>query len=90
MLLSGKRAKGVDRIQLDFDFEGTRYRPTLKRIPSEMNLCRTHQQLLDIKKRIERGSFNFEDEFPDYRYKGARPAAPLAACDFLLILSFSF
>ena len=70
-LLSGVQAKGSDRIQFDFEFEGTRYRPTLTRIPSESNLRRAHKQLLDIKKRIERGTFNFQEEFPGYRYKAS-------------------
>jgi integrase len=74
-LLSGVQAKGVDRIQFDFEFDGTRYRPTLKRVPSEANLRRAYKQLLEIKQRINNGTFNFGDEFPDYRYKIAYPAA---------------
>jgi hypothetical protein len=70
---SGVQAKGPDRIQFDFEFEGTRYRPTLTRIPSETNLRRAHKQLVDIKRRIERGTFNFQEEFPGYRYKAGRP-----------------
>ena len=69
--LSGVQAKGPDRIQFDFEFEGGRYRPTLTRIPSETNLRRAHKQLIDIKKRIERGMFNFQEEFPGYRYKAS-------------------
>jgi len=72
--LSGVRAKGSDRIQFDFEFEGVRYRPTLKRIPSEANLRRAYKQLQDIKGRIERGLFKFEEEFPDYRYRAALSA----------------
>jgi integrase len=68
--LSGVRAKGSDRIEFDFLFEGVRYRPTLRRIPSEANLRRAYIQLEDIKRRIKCGVFNFSDEFPDYRYKG--------------------
>lgn len=33
--------KGADRIELTFVFEGARYRPTIKRVPSEANLRRT-------------------------------------------------
>ena len=69
--LSGVRARGPDRIEFDFLFEGVRYRPTLRRVPSEANLRRAYKQLEDIKRRIERGDFNFSDEFPDYRYKGS-------------------
>jgi hypothetical protein len=68
--LSDVRAKGSDRIEFDFLFEGIRYRPTLRRTPSEANLRRAYKQLEDIKNRIDRGEFNFSDEFPDYRYKG--------------------
>jgi integrase len=67
--LSGIRARGSDRIEFDFLFDGVRYRPTVRRIPSEANLRRAYKQLEDIKRRIERGDFNFSDEFPDYRYK---------------------
>ncbi len=38
-------------------------------------LRRAHKQsVLDIRERISRGLFNFEDEFPDYRFKAALPA----------------
>ena len=62
--LSGVRAKGKDRIEFEFKFEGVRYRPTLQRAPSEANLRRAYKQLLDIKLRIKTGTFNFEEEFP--------------------------
>jgi integrase len=74
-LLSGVQAKGNTRIQFDFEFQGTRYRPTLKRIPSEANLRRAYQHLRDIRKRIENGTFKFKYEFPDYRYTAALPEA---------------
>jgi len=65
--LSGVRAKGPDKIQLDFRVDGVRYRPTIDRPPSEGNLRRAHKQLLEIKKRIKYGTFDFAEEFPDYR-----------------------
>jgi hypothetical protein len=68
--LSGVQAKGSDRIQFDFEIEGARYRPTLERVPTEANLRRAYKQLADIKRRIDQGTFNFEEEFPDYRFKG--------------------
>jgi hypothetical protein len=64
-----------DRIEFEFSFEGVRYRPTLKRVPTEANLRRAYKQLVDIKLRIKTGTFKFEDEFPDYRFKGALPTA---------------
>ena len=67
--LSGVRAKGTDRIEFEFHFEGARYRPTLKRVPNEANLRRAYKQLVDIKNRIRLGIFKFEEEFPNYRYK---------------------
>lgn len=66
-LTSGVQAKGRNRIQFDFEFEGVRYRPTIERIPSEGNLRRAAKQLDDIKGRIAHGTFNFAEEFPDYR-----------------------
>ena len=65
---SGVSALGGDRIQFDFEFEGVRYRPTLKRSPTEANLKRARKQLGAIKQRIDAGSFVFAEEFPDYRF----------------------
>jgi integrase len=73
--LSGVRAKGTDRIEFEFWYEGVRYRPTLKRVPNEGNLRRAYKQLLDIKQRIKTGTFKFEEEFPDYRFKAALPTS---------------
>lgn len=73
--LSGVQPKGPDRIQFDFEVDGTRYRPTLKRVPTEANLRRACKQLAEIKQRIERGTFKFEEEFPDYRFKHVLPTA---------------
>jgi integrase len=70
-ILSAVRAKGRDRIQFDFELDGKRYRPTVDRIPSEANLRRAHKQLQDIRDRIKNGTFAFDEEFPDYRYKDA-------------------
>ena len=64
----GVNALGRDRIQFDFEFDGVRYRPTLKRSPTEANLNRARKQLLDIKQRIAAGTFIFAEEFPDYRF----------------------
>ena len=72
---SGVRAKGTDRIEFEFWYNGVRYRPTLERVPSEANLRRSYKQLVDIKLRIKTGTFNFEEEFPDYRFKGVLPSA---------------
>ena len=56
------------RIQFDFIFNGTRYRPTIKRPPSEANLRRARERLEVIKHHIRLGTFSFEEEFPDYRF----------------------
>jgi hypothetical protein len=48
----GVAALGSDRVQFDFEYEGVRYRPTLKRNPSEANLKRARRQLSEIKERI--------------------------------------
>jgi integrase len=63
----GVRAKG-SRIQFDFEFEGVRYRPTIESTPTPGNLLRARRRLADIKERIARGCFNFEEEFPDFRF----------------------
>ena len=64
----GVSAKGADRIEFTFKVDGVRYRPTLKRVPTEANLRRARTQLADIKRRIANGTFSFAEEFPDYRY----------------------
>jgi integrase len=55
------------RIQFDFTFEGVRYRPSIRRPPSEANLRRARKRLNDIKRQIEVGAFSFAEEFSDYR-----------------------
>lgn len=56
------------RIQFDFILDGVRYRPTIKRPPSEANLRRARERLEVVKRQIELGIFSFEEEFPKYRY----------------------
>ena len=51
------------RIQFDFRIDGIRYRPTIKRPPSEANLRRARERLEVIKRQIEAGTFSFADEF---------------------------
>jgi len=55
------------RIQFDFIFNSIRYRPSIKRPPSEANLRRARERLESIKQQICLGTFSFEEEFPDYR-----------------------
>jgi len=64
-LNGGVRALRSNRIQFDFEIDGVRYRPSLKRVPTEANLRRAAAQLADIKVRIAHGTFNFAEEFPD-------------------------
>ena len=64
----GVSAVGSDRIQFDFEFDGVRYRPTLKRNATEANLKRARKHLEQIKQRIATGTFVFAEEFPDYRF----------------------
>lgn len=45
-----------------------RYRPTIRRPPSEANLRRARERLYAIRQQIEVGTFSFADEFPDYRF----------------------
>src|SRR6202166_1572158 len=74
-ITGGVCALGSDRIQFDLEFDGVRYRPTLKRSPTEANLKRARKQLVEIRQRIAAGTFVFEEEFPDYRSikNGATP-----------------
>ena len=55
-------------MQFDFILDSIRYRPSIKRPPSEANLRRARKRLEVIKHQIELGTFSFADEFPDYRF----------------------
>lgn len=78
----GVAAARRGRIQFDFKFEGTRYRPTLPRPPSEANLRRAREHLQSIKEQIAVGTFSFAEEFPDYRYLGRLiGTARVRSCD---------
>jgi integrase len=76
--VNGVSIFGADRIQFDFEVDGIRYRPTVKREPTEVNLRRARRQMADIKRRIAEGTFVLAEEFPDYRLikhvHGAPPA----------------
>lgn len=52
-------------IQFDFVLDGIRYRPSIKRPPSEANLRRARERLAVIKRQIQSSIFSFADEFPD-------------------------
>jgi len=56
------------RIRFDFILDGIRYRPSIKRPPSEANLRRARERLELIKHQIPLGTFSFADEFPDYLF----------------------
>lgn len=64
----GVTAKGHDRIQFDFMLDGVRYRPSIKRTPTDANLQRALEQLERIRERIRAGTFRFEEEFPNFRH----------------------
>lgn len=68
-LSGGVRAKGSDRIEFTFAFDGKRYRPTLPLAPTEANLRRARERLKGIKSRIDAGAFDFAEEFPDYKFR---------------------
>jgi len=59
----GVSAAPRDRIRFDFMLEGIRYRPTIRRPPSEANLRRARERLESIKHQIAVGTFAFADEF---------------------------
>jgi len=78
----GVSSLGGDRIQFDFEFKGVRYRPTLKRSPTEANLKRARKHLQEIRQRIAAGTFVFAEEFPDYRFrKNVAAAQKRRTCD---------
>src|SRR5687767_3915460 len=64
----GITPRGSQSIQYDFIFRGIRYRPSLKRTPTEANLRRAREHLAVIKERNAAGSFQFAEEFPAYRH----------------------
>jgi hypothetical protein len=66
--IGGVTAVPHGRIQFDFILDGIRYRPSIKRPPSEANLRRARERLEVIKHQIQLGTFSFADEFPDYRF----------------------
>jgi integrase len=70
------------RIQFDFVLDGIRYRPSIKRPPSEGNLRRARERLEVIKRQIDQGMFCFEEEFPDYRYlRRVQGASKVRVCN---------
>ncbi len=70
-------ALGSDRIEFTFFYQGKRYRIRLARSASEAGLKRARKQLEEINRRIELGTFDFREEFPDYRYLHKLPAGIL-------------
>lgn len=70
----GVRAAGKDRIGFEFMYEGRRYRPTVLRKPTDANLRRARVQLQLIDEAIRQGTFDFAEEFPDYRLKSRAPS----------------
>ena len=80
--INGVSAFGHDRIQFDFELDGVRYRPTVKRYPSDANLQRARKQMAEIKRRIATGTFALGEEFPDYRFiKNVAAANTRRTCD---------
>jgi integrase len=78
----GVAAAPRGRIQFDFTFNGIRFRPSIKRPPSEANLRRARERLESIKHQIHLGTFSCEEEFPDYRFPrrlGGRSSAQLCS-----------
>jgi integrase len=63
----GVIAANHNRIQFDFSLDGVRYRPSIKRKPTEANLRRARERLKEIKLHIQAGTFCFAEEFPDFR-----------------------
>lgn len=60
----GVAAAPNGKIQFDFIVNGIRYRPSIKRPPSEANFRRARERLEAIKHQIHLGTCSFEEEFP--------------------------
>ncbi len=75
-LTGGVRPKGTERIELEFTFQGKRYRPTLPRKPTPSNLRRAYVQLATIDRAIAEDSFDFDLHFPRYRLNSRKPQKP--------------
>ena len=71
----GVRRVGAGRIQFTFNIGGVRYRPTLPWQPTEGNLRRARQHIVGVRARIASGTFDFAEEFPDYRHLKEVPLA---------------
>ena len=69
------------RIRFDFILDGIRYRPSIKRPPSEANLRRARERLELIKHQIPLGTFSFADEFPDYLFLPPEWPANVRLCN---------
>jgi integrase len=78
-LTGGVRPKGAGRIELEFTYQGKRYRPTLARKPTLPNLRQAHIKLASIDRAISEGTFDFAREFPNYRLKSRAPKKVLTA-----------
>lgn len=63
----GVAPKG-EKIEVTFYYRGKRVRPRLDQPPTQTNLNNAKRRLVAIKQEIANGSFNFAEEFPDYRY----------------------
>lgn len=85
------RQRGVvhargSRIQFTIYVKRRRFRPTLPLLPTEANLKAAQQRVQEIYTRIDAGTFDLLEEFPDYRlkrrYSLVWPSSPrIATCN---------
>ncbi len=68
------KPKGAHRIEFPIWIEGKLYRPSIKMPSSAKNLKQAQQRLNEVNERIDKGTFKFLDEFPEYRYAHRLPA----------------
>lgn len=71
----GVNAKGDDRIEFTLTVKGKRYRPTKQRTPTEANLRAARKEREAMVRRIRNGTFNWAEEFPDYKFLDAVASA---------------
>lgn len=75
------KSKGAHRIEFPIWIEGKLYRPSIEMPSSAKNLKKAQERLNEIYERIEKGTFKFLDEFPDYRYAHTLPAGMQVATE---------
>jgi hypothetical protein len=76
----GVTAAPHGRIQFDFMLDGIRYRPSIKRPPSETNLRRARERLEVIKHEIQLGTSRSRTSSPTTGFSPGSAALRMSGC----------